>query len=437
MTKCSKQHELFSTVKSRKIQVDFNGGNITSDGGGLLVRQADRKLKLTSKLAGVLNDPRRQKSCDHKQLYILRQRIYGLALGYEDLNDHNTLRDDPAFQTFVERDESLAHASTLCRFENGTDRETALLANILMVDQFIESHKTAPKEIVLDFDATDDPVHGQQEGRFFHGFYGDYCFLPLYVFCGSQLLIAYLRSSKIDASKHAWAILSLLVKRFRQVWPEVKIIFRGDSSFCRWRMLRWCDSHNVGYIVGLAKNSRINELARPYIEKAEKEFNRTQRKQRIFTSVRYGALTWDKERRVIVKAEHNEQGSNPRYCVTNLKGHAQHLYDEVYCEHGDMENRIKEQQLDLFSDRTSAHKWWPNQFRLLLSSLAYILVETIRRLALKGTELAKAQCGTIRLKLFKIGASVLRNTRRIRFHFSSAYPYKCLFFLVAERLAPG
>ena len=385
----------------------------------------------------MLNDPRRKKSCDHRQLHLLRQRIYGLALGYEDLNDHSALQIDTAFQTFAERDATLAHPSTLCRFENRTDRQTALMANMLMADQFIESHKKAPEEIILDFDATDDIVHGQQEGRFFHGFYDHYCFLPLYVFCGSQLLAAYLRPSKIDAAKHAWAIPALLVKRFRQVWPEVKIVFRGDSGFCRWRMLMWCDSHNVGYITGLAQNSRINEQARPYIEKAEEMFNCTQRKQRIFTSVRYGALTWDKERRVIVKAEHNKQGSNPRYVVTNLKGRAQHLYDEVYCARGNMENRIKEQQLDLFSDRTSCHKWWPNQFRLLLSSLACILVETIRRLALRGTELAESQCGTIRLKLFKIGASVLRNTRRIYFHFSSAYPYQHLFFLVAQRLAPG
>ena len=437
MTECSTQLPLFPTCKSREIQIDFDGGDITSDGGGLLIRQADRKIELTKQLASLLNDSRRQKSCDHLQLHMLRQRIYGLALGYEDLNDHGTLREDPAFQTFVDRDRMLAHPSTLCRFENRADREAAVLMNMLMVDQFITSYKKPPEEVILDFDTTDDPVHGEQVGRFFHGFYDHYCFLPLYVFCGSQLLVAYLRSSKIDAAKHAWAILALLVKRLRQKWPHVRIIFRGDSGFCRWRMLRWCDSHNVGYIIGLAKNSRVNELAQPYIEKAAREHERTGVKQRLFTSVRYGALTWDRERRVIVKAEHNEQGSNPRYVVTNLKGHAQYLYDEIYCDRGDMENRIKEQQLDLFSDRTSCHNWWPNQFRLLLSGLAYCLVEAIRRLALRGTELAKAQCGTIRLKLFKIGAAVLRNTRRIRFHFSTAYPYKQLFMLAAQRLAPG
>lgn len=437
MTQCTITPDLFPACKSRKVEIDFEGGDITSDGGGLLLRQADRKLNLTRQVARALADPRRQKSCDHRQLHMLRQRVYGLALGYEDLNDHGTLRDDPAFQTFVECDRSLAHPSTLCRFENRADRETAVLVNKLLVEQFIASHKKPPEEVILDFDATDDPVHGQQEGRFFHGYYDHYCFLPLYVFCGSQLLVGYLRSSRIDPAKHAWAILSLLVKRMRQTWPDVRIIFRADSGFCRWKMLRWCDSNKVGYIVGLAKNKRINKVAGSHIEKAEAEYERTGRKQRLFTSVKYGALPWDKERRVIVKAEHGVQGSNPRYVVTNLKGSAQRLYDSVYCARGDMENRIKEQQMDMFSDRTSAHYWWTNQFRLLLSGLAYCLVETIRRLALHGTELAKAQCGTIRLKLFKIGAAVIRNTRRIRFHLSSAYPYKQVFLLAARRLTPG
>jgi hypothetical protein len=435
MTDCRITPDLFPACKSRKVEVDFAGGDITSDAGGLLIRQADRKLGLTQRVARALVDPRRKKSCDHRLVHMLRQRVYGLALGYEDLNDHGTLRDDPAFQTFVERDRQLAHPSTLCRFENRADRQTAATANELLVEQFIVSHKKPPKEIVLDFDATDDPVHGQQEGRFFHGFYYHYCFLPLYVFCGSQLLVGYLRPSRIDAAKHAWAILSLLVKRFRQVWPGVRIIFRADSGFCRWRMLRWCDHHDVGYIVGLAKNPRINAIAAAHIKKAEVEYETTRKKQRLFTSVRYAAQSWDRDRRVIAKAEHSAQGSNPRYVVTNLKGSAQHLYDEVYCARGEMENRIKEQQLDLFSDRTSAHQWWANQFRLLLSGLAYCLIESIRRLGLRGTELAKAQCGTIRLKLFRIGAAVLRNTRRIRFHLSSAYPHQSLFLTVARRLA--
>jgi hypothetical protein len=435
MTDCSEQLPLFPGFKSRKIQVDFKGGDISSDAGGLLLRQADRNLGLTKELSKRLTDTRRIKSCDHKHIELLRQRIYGVALGYEDLNDHDTLRKDVAFQTFVDRDEVLAHPSTLCRLENRANDVAAWVINSLMVDQFIESQEEPPEELILDFDATDDPVHGQQENRMFHGYYDKYCFLPLYVFCGSQLLVAYLRPSRIDAAKHSWAILSLLVKRFREKWPDVKIIFRGDSGFCRWKMFRWCDSHDVGYIVGLGKNKRINRFAAPYIEEAREQFGKTSKKQRLFGSVKYAADTWDRERRVIVKAEHNSMGSNPRYVVTNLEDDEQHLYDNVYCARGDMENRIKEQQLDLFSDRTSCHKWWSNQFRLLLSSLAYILVEYIRRVGLKGTELAKAQCGTIRLKLFKLGSAIIRNTRNIYFHASTAYPYQDLFLSVARRLA--
>jgi hypothetical protein len=304
-----------------------------------------------------------------------------------------------------------------------------------MIELFIRSYKKAPEELVLDFDATDDAVHGKQQGRFFHGYYDHYCFLPLYVFCGDQLLVSYLRPSNIDGARHAWAILALLVKRLRKVWPKVKIIFRGDSGFCRWRMLRWCESHGVYYIVGLAKNSRLNEMARPLLEQARIQYDERGQKQRLFGEMQYAALTWDRARRVIVKAEHTEQGSNPRYILTNLAGDPQKLYDEVYCARGEMENRIKEQQLDLFADRTSCTKWWANQFRLLLSSLAYLLLEAIRRLGLKGTELDRAQCGTIRLKLLKIGAVIRRNTRRVYFHLSSACPYQDLFFRAARRLS--
>jgi len=435
MTDRTTNADLFPAYKSRKIEVDFRGGDITSDAGSLLLRQVDRKLGLTRDLNKLLYDPRRKGSCEHTQLAMYRQRIYGLILGYEDLNDHDALRDDLALQTAVDSDKALASSPTLCRLENRADRESARQVAWLVVEKFIQSFTTPPKRLVLDFDATDDPVHGQQEGRFFHGYYDHYCFLPLYVFCGSQLLAAYLRPSNIDGARHAWAILSLLVKRLRKEWPGVKIIFRGDSGFCRWRMLRWCDSHRVGYIVGLAKNKRINAMAADLMGQAEAQFEATGIKQRIFSETLYAAKPWDRKRRVIMKAEHSRQGSNPRYVVTNLPGDPQRLYDRDYCGRGDMENRIKEQQLDMFSDRTSCHNWWPNQLRLLLSSLAYILVESLRRLGLKGTELAKAQCGTIRLKLLKIGAVLTRNTRRVRMHLASACPYKQLFWLVARRLA--
>lgn len=434
MTDCNQFALKFPGFKARKVEASFTGGEVTSDGGVLLLSQADRKLGLTTKAARALTDFRRKKSCKHSLLSLLRQRIYGLCLGYEDLNDHDALRKDIAIQTAVKRDRELAGASTLCRWENRSDRETAWAVHEVLVQQFVESFKRAPRKLVLDFDATDDAVHGAQEGRFFHGYYDHYCFLPLYVFCGERLLAAYLRPSKIDGARHAWAILALLVKRLRRTWPKVKIIFRGDSGFCRHQMLGWCERNDVGYIVGVAKNKRLRALSMSLMEEAEQRFRETGKKQRMFGEIQYAADTWDKRRRVIVKAEHTGKGSNPRYVVTNLPGDPKRLYDKLYCARGDMENRIKEAQLDMFSDRTSCHAWWANQFRLLLSSLAYTLVEAIRRMALKGTELSKAQCGTIRLKLLKIGAVIVRNTRRVRFMLSSAYPYRKLFASVVARL---
>ena len=434
MTNCTPLQLEFPGFNRRKIQADFSGGHVSSNGGALLLRQADRRLDLLRKTQKALSDPRRQSSCDHSLLAMLRQRVYGLALGYEDLNDHDQLRKDLALQTATERDTDLASASTLCRLENRADREAAWAIHRIIVDQFVASFKRAPRKLILDFDATDDTVHGKQEGRFFHGYYDSYCFLPLYVFCGEQLLVSYLRPSKIDGAKHAWAILSLLVKRLRQAWPKVRIVFRGDSGFCRHRMFDWCEKNDVDYIVGLAKNKRLNVLSQNLQEQARSQFEQTQEKQRLFDEFRYAAKTWRKKRRVIAKAEHTGKGPNPRYIVTSLDGDPQQLYDKSYCARGDMENRIKEQQLDLFADRTSCRHWWANQFRLLLASLAYTLIEAIRRLALKGTELARAQCGTIRLKLFKVGAVIVKNTRRIRFLLSSSYPHQQLFKHVVEKL---
>jgi len=342
---------------------------------------------------------------------------------------------DRRLKCWQEEGDPLSSPPTLCRLENRITRGDLVRMSKVLVEVFIASHDAPPEELVLDFDATDDAVHGKQEGRFFHGYYDHYCFLPLYVFCGDHLLVSYLRPSNIDGARHAWAVLSLLVKRFRKTWPDVKIIFRGDSGFCRWRMLRWCENNGVYYITGLAKNSRLNGMAKPLLDRASRQYGKTDQKQRLFGRIRYAAQTWDRERPVIVKAEHAEQGSNPRYVVTNLTGDPQELYDKVYCARGEMENRIKEQQLDLFADRTSCTKWWANQFRLMLSGLAYLLLEAIRRLGLKGTELAQAQCGTIRLKLLKIGAVIRRNSRRVYFHLSSACPYRGLFFRVAHRLS--
>lgn len=437
MTKCTQESFDFPAVKRRTVEVNFQGGDITSDGGVLLLRQMDKRLGLSEAVSQALEDKRRQASCKHDSLSLLRQRIYGLAAGYEDLNDHQSLRDDLAFQTAVERVEALASDSTLCRWENRSDRQAAWLIHEVMIEQFITSFKQAPKELILDFDATDDAVHGKQEGGFFHGYYDHYCFLPLYVFCGDQLLVSYLRPSNVDGARHAWAILSLLVARFRQTWPQVKIVFRGDSGFCRHKMLSWCERHDVGYIVGIAQNQRLNKITAKWQQIVEEQFTESGEKIRQLYEFRYGAKSWRCSRRIIAKIERTQKGGNTRYVVTNLSNKPQWLYDKLYCARGDMENRIKEQQLDLFAGRTSCHRWWPNQFRLLLSSLAYILLESIRRLALQETELAHVYVGTLRLKLIKIGAVILRNTRRIRFLLASSYPYQKLFTHIYAKLTPG
>ena len=434
MTDCISQRELFPTCKSRKVIFDFQGGDITSDAGVMLLRLADRRLGLTKDLAKRIPDTRSKAHGDHSLRDLLRQRIYAIALGYEDLNDHNTLRHDIALQTAVGRDEAMGSASTLCRLENRANRETARIISDWIVEQFIASYDEAPEELIMDFDATDDRVHGSQEGRFFHGYYYDYCFLPLYVFCNDQLLVSYLRPSNIDAAKHSLAILSLLVKRLRTAWPEVRIIFRGDSGFCRRKLMSWCERHQVDYVIGIGKNNRLSLLHADQIPQAEKAYEQSGEKQRLFSSFCYTAGTWDRSRRIVAKAEHTQKGSNPRYVVTTLDIDAQDLYDQLYCARGDMENRIKEQQLGLFADRTSCTAWWANQWRVLLSSLAYVLFEYIRRKGLSATQWAKAQVTTIRLTLLKLGASIIRNTRRVYFHACSAYAHQALFETVACRL---
>jgi len=439
MTECNGLPLEFSRQKRRNIKVNFDGGQLTSDAGAVLLREVEKRLGLVDALSAAIPDPRQQSKITHDLRTLLAQRIFAIAMGYEDCNDHNDLRNDPLMQLVTERgiddDQPLGSPATLCRMENSVTRQTLVKMSEVLVEQFIQSHDTPPSQIILDFDATDDQIHGQQEGRFFHGYYDSYCYLPLYVFCGEQLLCAYLRPSKIDGAKHSWAILSLLVKRFRQAWgDEVEIIFRGDSGFCRWKMLRWCDRNGVKYIIGLAKNARVKRLARREITTARWRHRCTGEKQRIFSEVRYAAASWDRQRRVITKAEHTSQGQNPRFVVTNLKGDPQTLYDDVYCQRGDMENRIKEQQLGLFADRTSCSKFLANQFRLLLSSASYILLERMRALGLKDTQLAKAQAGTIRLKLLKIGARLSVSVRRVVLHLASGYPLKKLFANVLQNL---
>jgi len=375
MTDCNRQPLLFSSLKNKKIQADFNGGSLTSDAGALLVREVDKHLGLIDAINRYIPDPRHEFFIVHQQRTMLAQRIFGIALGYEDLNDHQFLRDDPLLQIVTERGVTkdglpLASPPTLCRLENRVDRKALVDIAKVFVEVFIASFSSAtgtkpPEELVLDFDATDDPVHGNQEKKFFHGYYDNYCFLPLYVFCNSSLLVAYLRPSDIDASMHSKAILKLLVNRFRQQWPNVRIIFRGDSGFCRWKLMRWCDRNNVCYIIGLACNAVLERLSQQWIEQSQQQFELTSDKQRIFGEFKYAADTWDKHRRVVVKAEHLQQGANTRFIVTNLTGDPQELYDNLYCQRGEAENRIKEQQLGLFADRTSCHDFVANQVRVL------------------------------------------------------------------------
>lgn len=437
MTNCRSIQLEFASCQGRKVQADFEGGEISSDGGLLLLREADRHLNLLGRAAKLLPDRRQSGKVHHSMESMLRQRVFGLAQGYEDLNDHDQLRDDALLQMVAGRRSRLASAPTLCRMENAVDRHSAVALNNLLVDLFIESHKKPPKEVVLDFDATDDPVHGRQEGSFFHGYYDHYCFLPLYVFCGSHPLLAWLRPSRLDGARGAWAALRWLVKRLREAWPKVRIIWRADSGFCRWKMMRWSDRNNVDYIVGLARNARVTRQAAPLLQKAEELFEDSGNKQRHFCWIEYAADSWDRVRSVIAKAEHGEKGSNPRFVVTSLEGDSQDLYDRIYCARGDMENRIKEQQLGLFADRTSCHSWWPNQLRLLLSTLAYVLIDVLRRLGLQGTEWACRQATTLRACLLKVGAVIVQNTRRFIVHLSSSWPGRDYFLQVRARLAAG
>ena len=436
MTNRSREQLSFPVCQGRRVEAAFDGGAVTSDAGVLLLRQADRKLGLLARLSKRIKDPRDPSRITHSQVSMLRQRVFSIALGHEDLNDHETLRNDLALQTAVDRIDPLASAPTLCRLENRAERETAWAVHEALIEQFVASHNVPPQELILDFDPTNDPVHGNQVGKFFHGYYDEYCFLPLYVFCGDQLLVAYLRPASRSATYHAGAILKVLVQKLRKAWPGVRIVFRADSAFCTPKLLGWCDRNGLDYIVGLAKNEVLNKLAGATLAKAALRFAKTGRKPRLFTGFRYATRNWSRKRRVIARIEHDADGSNPRYVVTNLTGKGRALYEQVYCARGEMENRIKE-QLQLFFDRTSCHEWWPNQFRLLLSSLAYVLMEAIRRLGLQGTELARAQVSTIRIKLLKVGAVIVRNTRRVRFLLSSSYPAQALFRLVATRLAPS
>ena len=435
MPKCTQGEIDFGRVGRRLIEADFSGGDLSSDGGLLLLRQVDRHLGLSRAAAAALPDPRDPERIRHGLRDLLAQRLYGLCCGYEDLNDHKALRGDVLMQTAVGRDEALASAPTFSRLENRASRAQAWALHEVLVAQFIAGHKSAPAELVLDIDASDVPLHGNQELSQFHAYYDHHCYLPLYVFCGQSMLACYLRPSKIDGAKHAAAVIKLLVTRLRQVWPSTHLIVRADSGFCRRRLLQWCERSGVGYVIGLARNARLH-AAVEYAEAALADgYAKSGTKQRFIGEFGYAAKTWSHERRVVTRLEYGAQGTNPRFIVTNLEGDAVQLYDRLYCQRGEAENRIKEAQLDLFGTRASCTRFAANQFRLLLAALAYTLMVRLRELALHASELERASAATIRCRLLKIGAAILRNTRRVRVMLASHHPLRELFAQAAARLA--
>jgi len=462
-TECNAREFDFQGLGNRAVTGRFDGGAITSDAGGLLLREVEAKTGILRRFAACFTDHRDPERVEHSVGELLAQRVFALALGYEDLNDHDALRHDPLLAVLVgkadptgqdrrrheDRGKSLAGKSTLNRLELtpvGADEKSRYKKVVarhrdieaFFVETFLALHPQPPQEIVLDFDATDDPIHGHQLGRFFQGYYDSYCYLPLYVFCGEHLLCAKLRPSDIDGAAGAVKQLAKIVERIRRQWPEVRIIVRGDSGFCREPLMRWCAENCVDYVFGLAKNARLQRILGQELHEAKMQFEATGRPARVFKEFTYQTRkSWSRPRRVVGKAEHLAKGSNPRFVVTSLSPEelqARPLYEDLYCARGEMENRIKEQQLCLFADRTSCATMRANQLRLWLSSVAYTLLAALRQFGLQGTEMAQARCDTIRLKLLKLGALVRTTVRRVWISFSESCPYQRVFAQVYENL---
>ncbi|MCE4536308.1 IS1380 family transposase [Pelomonas sp. P7] len=436
MPKCTNGTVGFGKVGRRVVQAAFDGGDICSEGGAPLLRLVDERIGLTRAAARVFADSRRAASVRHDMRSLLAQRVYGLCCGWEDVSDHNSLRRDLALQTALGSDQELASAPTLSRLETSATTAHATALHAVLLEQFIASHKAPPDELVLDIDATHMPLYGQQEGAHFHAHYDNYCYLPLYVFCGQDVLACVLRPSWRDPASVFSALIKRIKDTLRQAWPRVRLVVRADSGFCRPRALRRFDAWGIDYVIGLQKNATLEWFsALPSLALAE-QYQAGGAKQRLIGEFQYASRNWERERRVIARLEHGEQGANPRFVVTSLGGDASELYERLYCARGEAENRIKEAQLDLFGRRASCRRFASNQLRLLLAALAYTLMINLRRLALKGTELERACAATIRVKLLKIGAAVLRNTRRVRLLLASQHPLKHVFLTAARALAP-
>jgi Transposase DDE domain group 1 len=442
-TECSQSAFEFGGHFSRSVTARFDGGTMTSDGGALLLRQTDRRLKLLPRMATCFRDRRDPCYISHRVEELVAQRVYGLALGYEDLSDHDQLRHDPLLAVLSGKPEVgedlLAGKSTLNRMELSTekaDRYKKIACRTEAIDQllvevFLEAHGSAPERIVLDLDVTDLALHGHQEGRFFHGYYDSYCYLPLYIFCGEHLLCARLRTADQDAAAGSKTEVERIFEQIRRVWPEVEIILRADSGFCREELMAWCEEHGVYFVFGFSRNERLRRLIKPQMQEAAQQHQETGKPARVFTEFLYETTTgtWSQARRAIAKAEYLDKGENPRYVVTNLSAKSwptQALYEDLYCGRGEMENRIKE-QFSLFATRVSAETLRANQLRLYFSAAAYVLVHGLRRLGLEGTELARAQVQTIRLQLLKIGAQIRITVRKVWISLASSFPRQSIF----------
>jgi len=454
-TECTPDFFGFTAVEGRDVVAAFDGGTITSDAGALLLRETDRAIELVSRFADCFHDTRRQDLIEHEVRTLVGQRVFGMALGYEDLIDHDDLRHDPMMAVLAGKLEArrencapVAGKSTLNRLERSVLQPTRyhkishnpVAIKELLVEVFVEARKRAPRQIIIDLDATDAPVHGEQEGRFFHGYYDCYCYLPLYIFCGRHLLAAKLRPANIDAAAGSVEELDRVVRQIRRRWPRVRILVRGDSGFARDELMAWCEANGVDFVLGLAQNVRLIAKIESELARAEAKSRRSGRSERCFKDFRWTTVSnsWSRRRRVVAKAEWTSGEANPRFIVTSLKRgecQARHLYEKIYCARGDMENRIKECQADLFADRTSTETMRANQLRLWFASMAYVLMCALRRIALDRTEFADATCGTIRLKLLKIGAVVTKSVRRIKIAMASGCPSTHVWGLAAARLA--
>lgn len=462
-TECVESPLFFQPLHQRQVVADFDGGTLTSDAGALLLREVEQYTGILRQFAACFTDHRVSDRIEHSVYELVAQRVFGICLGYEDLNDHDELRHDPLLAVLVgksdptganrhkiaDQGKPLAGKSTLNRLElssagvHSEERYKKITARIgdierFLVDVFIQQHAQPPESIILDLDATDDPIHGNQNGRFFHGYYKCYCYLPLYIFCGDHLLAARLRPSQIDGCADSREELTRIVGQIREHWPELNITIRGDSGFCRDWLMNWCEANQVDFILGLAKNTRLTKELVPAMNEAREEYYFTGEPSRQFKDFRYQTLdSWSRERRVVGKAEYLPGGENPRFVVTSLEQEdwkARSLYEDLYCARGEMENRIKEQQLYLFADRTSCETMRANQLRLYFSSVAYLLMSALRRLGLAETELAKGQCQRIRERLLKLGARVRVSVRRIKISLSENWPGKELFRTVHQRL---